>query len=224
MIVFWLFFVAFTSPTPVIEAWYLPNQEVRQKGMHQYLLQHYGSEHPQTLKAKMVVVHWTGGSTAKSAWNTFASSALGGRSDIQNGGDVNVSAHYLIDRDGTIFQLLPEDHFARHCIGVNHIAIGIENVGGTPSTPLTDVQLDANVVLIKDLKHRLGIDLVIGHYEIKNFEQHPYFVETNPKYRSIKVDPGETFMDELRVRIGTNQKNHLVEPLLEDGQSNQPLE
>ena len=223
MIVFLSIFFAFAEPQLLVQQWMLPNQEVRQQGMQKYLVQHYGAQPPKVLEAKMVVVHWTGGETAKSAWNTFASSALGGRSDIKSGGDVNVSAHYLVDRDGTIFQLLPEDHFARHCIGVNHISIGIENVGGTSSTPLTTQQLDSNVALIKDLKQRHQIDVVIGHHEIKDFEEHPYFVETNPKYRSVKVDPGESFMDELRSRLDTSQKNRQGEPLPEDDPSN-PLQ
>lgn len=42
---------------------------------------------------------------------------------------LNVSTQFLVDRDGTIFRLLPDTTFARHVIGLNHLAIGIENIG-----------------------------------------------------------------------------------------------
>ena len=61
--------------------------------------------------------------------------------------------------------------------------------------PLTEAQVDANVRLIQDLQTRHPIDLVIGHYESLDFEDHPYFVEQDPTYRSIKSDPGPDFMD-----------------------------
>ena len=80
--------------------------------------------------------------------------------------------------------------------------------------------MDSNVALIKDLQQRHQIDVIIGHHEIKSFEEHPYFVESNPKYRSVKVDPGESFMGELRSRLDSSQKNHLSTPLPEDGLNN----
>lgn len=195
--------VPLQDETVAINPWYLRDLELRQKGMHQYFLTHFGPNPPLTLEPKMVVIHWTAVPSAQSTWNTFASATLGGRKDIRAAGDVNVGAHFLVDRDGTIHQLLPENHFARHCIGVNHIAIGIENVGGTPEFPLTEEQLNANVMLIRDLQTRHEIDVVVGHYEIRHFESHPYFQELNPKYRSIKSDPGEMFMQQLRVKMVT---------------------
>ena len=42
---------------------------------------------------------------------------------------LNVSSHYLVDRDGTIYQLTPETILNRHAIGVNWCSIGIENIG-----------------------------------------------------------------------------------------------
>ena len=43
---------------------------------------------------------------------------------------------------------------ARHVIGLNHCAIGIENVGGTIDTPLTKKQLKANIKLVNYLKQQ----------------------------------------------------------------------
>lgn len=202
-----------------IHPWFLRDLEVRQQGMQQYLLNHYGPNPPRTLEPKMVVIHWTAVPSAQSTWNTFAAATLRGRKDIRSAGDVNVGAHFLVDRDGTIHQLLPEDHFARHCIGVNHISIGIENVGGTEEYPLTDEQLQANVLLIQDLRTRHEIDVVLGHYEIRHFESHPYFRELNAKYRSIKVDPGESFMQQLRERMVTVESPNSTKSSLDSGPS-----
>lgn len=203
VVVFWtlLTTAAFGGEHLSIQSWWLRDLDVRQQGMQEYLKVHYGPNPPRELIPRMVVVHWTGATTAKSTWNTFGSATLKGRRDIQSAGDVNVSAHFLVDQDGTIYQLLPENHFARHCIGVNHLAIGIENVGGTKSLPLTSEQVAANAALIRDLRTRHEIDVVIGHYEIKDFETHPFFVEQDPTYRSIKTDPGLDFMQRLRAEM-----------------------
>ena len=196
------------SELRTIQDWLLPNSEERADGMRLYLRQHFGANAPTELKPKMVVLHWTGVSTAKSTWYTFAGAALGGRLDIKGAGDVNVSAHYLIDRDGTIYRLVPETEFARHCIGFNHIAIGVENVGGTDGHPLTTAQVAANVWLIKDLQTRYPIELVIGHHESKELEHHPYFVEQDSTYRSIKRDPGDDFMEAVRIELALSTPSY----------------
>ena len=184
-----------------IEEWLLPNQEDRQRGMERYLRVHHGKEAPKNLSPQMVVVHWTGSSTATSTWHTFASATLSGRRDIQSSGSVNVSAHYLVERDGTVHQLLPTTAFARHCIGFNHVAIGIENVGGNKTHPLTEAQVHSNSLLIQHLMTEYSIQLVIGHYESMDFEDHTLFQERDPNYRSIKGDPGEDFMEALRIEL-----------------------
>ncbi len=198
---------AFTSTssaladTPIVNEWLLPNNIERQTGMHEYLLAHYGENVPTKLEPKAIVLHWTGVSTAKSTWYTFAGATLSGRASLSNGGQVNVSTHFLIDRDGTIFQLLPENSYARHCIGFNHTAIGIENVGGTASHPLTTAQVEANAWLIQDLSSRYPIELVIGHNEAQDYESHLLFRELDQTYRSVKNDPGEDFMEAVRTSL-----------------------
>jgi len=88
---------------------------------------------------------------------------------------------------------------ARHVIGLNHCAIGIENVGGTEETPLTGEQLRSNVRLIKYLKKKYpAILYVIGHYEYTLFEEHPLWLEKDKTYRTTKTDPGIDFMTSIR--------------------------
>ena len=66
---------------------------------------------------------------------------------LVRGGRVNVSAHYLVARNGTIYRLMPDNWMARHCIGLNYDSIGIENVGGGKHGKLTRKQLEANVAV-----------------------------------------------------------------------------
>ena len=60
-----------------------------------------------------------------------------------------------------------------------------------------------------------SIQLVIGHYESKDFEDHALFRETDPNYRSIKGDPGEDFMEALRIELTMS--------MLEDGDTTTQL-
>ena len=107
----------------------------------------------------------------------------------------------MVDRDGTIYELLPPTRIARHCIGLNHIAIGIENVGDGTKYPITAEQVKANVNLIKALANKYPITHLIGHHEHNAMETHPYFQELNPKYRTTKIDPGNEIMTQIRAGL-----------------------
>lgn len=152
------------------------------------------------ISPKMIVVHWTAIPSLEKSYLAFKDSRLpGSRQDITNASSLNVSAQFLVDQDGTIYSLLPETTMARHVIGLNHCAIGIENVGGTANKPLTKKQLKSNIQLITYLKNKYpDIDYLIGHYEYTLFEEHPLWLEIDAKYRTQKTDPGETFMEGLR--------------------------
>lgn len=148
----------------------------------------------------MVVVHWTANNSVQATFNTFNPVLLPGRPELTKASSLNVSSQYVIDRDGTIYQFLPDTVFARHTIGLNYCAIGIENIGGD-KYPLTDAQLKANETLIRQLKNKYPIDFVIGHHEYKAFRNTKYWKETDPKYITSKSDPGDAFMMRLRERL-----------------------
>ena len=193
-----------TKNDVVIVPWLLPNEPERQELTKEYLKKHCGvecqkeGEYTVHMNPKAVVIHWTAGSSAKSAWNTFASATLRGRKDIRSGGSVNVSSQFLIDRDGTIYQLLDSTRVARHCIGLNHLSIGIENVGDGKKYPLTAAQISSNIVLIRHLHAQYPITHLIGHHEHNQMRGHEYFIEKDPKYKSYKPDPGDAIMKQLR--------------------------
>ena len=121
-----------------------------------YLDEHYGiQQNTPVITPRMVVVHWTEIATLEKSFEAFYSTTLpDSRPEIAGASSLNVSAHYLVDQDGTIYHLMPDTIMARHVIGLNHCAIGIENVGGTPDKPLTEAQLKANIQLIKQTETR----------------------------------------------------------------------
>jgi len=150
----------------------------------------------------VIILHYTGGGSAKQTRAYFDNIKIeAARTDLARHGAVNVSSHYLVDRDGTIYKLQPETRFARHCIGVNHIAIGIENVGDGDKYPLTDAQVAADAALVRDLAARFKITHLLGHYEVMSFRKHPYYVERDATYKNEKPDPGEAFMARVRERV-----------------------
>jgi len=165
-----------------------------------YLETRYGlHQEDARINPRMVVLHWTAIPTLEASFDAFNPSRLpAARGDISSAGALNVSAHYLVDRDGTIYQLMPDTLMARHTIGLNHCAIGIENVGGTPETPLTPQQLRANSWLVRNLAARYPIRYLIGHYEYTAFEGHPLWLENDSAYRTEKTDPGRDFMKKIR--------------------------
>lgn len=148
---------------------------------------------------KMIVLHWTAIPTFEGSYDAFYDSTLPSwRPDIKNVSGLNVSTHFLVDKDGSIYSLMPENHMGRHVIGLNHCAIGIENVGGTEESPLTHKQLKVNIKLVKYLAKKYSIDFLIGHYEYTNFEGHPLWLEVDKGYRTTKIDPGKDFMTKVR--------------------------
>ncbi|MFT5585883.1 MAG: N-acetylmuramoyl-L-alanine amidase [Cognaticolwellia sp.] len=147
---------------------------------------------------KMVVLHWTGGRSFSGAFNTFDPVRLAGRPKLAGAGDLNVSAQFLVDQDGTIHQLLPETTMARHVIGLNHVSIGVENVGGAEGVPLTQAQAAANIALVCWLSTQHDLSHLIGHHEYRLMEGSALFDEVDPRYRTAKIDPGDAFMAQVR--------------------------
>jgi N-acetyl-anhydromuramyl-L-alanine amidase AmpD len=109
----------------------------------------------------------------------------------------------MVERDGTIHQLMPLDFMARHVIGLNYSSIGIENVGGEEGADnLSDAQLKANIYLVNYLKKRFdSIEYLVGHYEYRCFESHPLWLELDDTYRTKKNDPHPNFMEKLSAKI-----------------------
>ena len=154
-----------------------------------------------TIVPKIIVLHYVGGGTLKSSFNYFNNIRIeNGREYNKKQSQLNVSAHYLVDRDGEIYQLLSDTLFARHTIGLNYCAIGVENIGGKDN-PLTEKQIIANAKLVRYLKSKYPIEYVIGHSEYGKFRKSKLWKETSATYFTGKEDPGIAFMQKVRINI-----------------------
>ncbi len=174
----------------------------------EYIKRHYGKDVQDiTIVPRIIVLHWTAVPTFEGSYRAFVGTTLEGRDDIASAGALNVGIQFLVDRDGTIYRLQPETWFARHVIGLNFNAIGVENVGGAgDAADLTQAQVDANIRLVRYLARKYRtIQYLIGHYEYRDFEGHPLWLEKDTGYRTAKTDPGPAFMAAVRAAV-TNLK------------------
>ena len=128
-------------------------------------------------RADIIVLHYTTEESAEKSLRTLRTANSQGP----------VGVHYLIGRDGKLFQLVRDSERAWHAGGgrwgnitdVNSASIGIE-LDNSGHDPFPDVQIDKLIVLLDDLTRRLGIPRrqVIGHEDMAP---------------GRKIDPGPLF-------------------------------
>ncbi|ASQ44657.1 N-acetylmuramoyl-L-alanine amidase [Legionella clemsonensis] len=175
----------------------------------QYQLTHYGIDSQSIeIEPKMIVLHWTCIPTFEATFRIFNPAVFPQSSPRlkELPGNLNVSSHFVVDRDGTIYQLMPENWMARHVIGLNHYAIGIENIGGVNSIDdLTEAQVKANAFLVCHLKKKYpAISHVIGHRDYLNFKHTALWLERDPNYQTDKDDPGPVFVEKVKRLVEQN--------------------
>ncbi|MBB4859878.1 N-acetylmuramoyl-L-alanine amidase [Novosphingobium chloroacetimidivorans] len=131
------------------------------------------------LPISMVVLHYTGMRTSGEALARLCDPSS------------QVSAHYMIEEDGTVINLVPEDKRAWHAgksywrgvTDINSASIGIELVNPGHEfgyRPFPEPQMDALLPLLADMMDRHDIPRanVVGHSDVAP---------------ARKVDPGEYF-------------------------------
>jgi N-acetylmuramoyl-L-alanine amidase len=131
------------------------------------------------LPVSMIVLHYTGMPDAEGALNRLRSPYA------------KVSAHYLVDEKGEVFQLVDEEKRAWHSgrsywrgiTDVNSASVGIEIVNPGHEfgyRPFPDEQIASVIPLVADIKERHGIGRgnVVGHSDVAP---------------ARKEDPGELF-------------------------------
>ena len=178
----------------------------REKMTKEYIQKHYGLEvRDIKIEPIVIVLHWTAVMDFEKSFKRLNQEELySDRGDIVNAGKLNVSAHYLVKRDGTIYQLMPDNIMARHTIGINYSSIGIENIGGenNEKEDLTPAQLSANIKLVKYLKAKYPkIEFLIGHHEYQQMQKTGVWLEKDKNYRTQKIDPGKKFMQSVRESV-----------------------
>ncbi len=130
-------------------------------------------------KPSLIILHYTGMETAKGALDRLTSA------------DSEVSAHYTVDEDGTIYRHVEEEHRAWHAgysfwqgeTDINAHSIGIEIVNPGHEwgyRPFTGHQMKSLTDLCKDIMARHGIEdeSVLAHSDVAP---------------ARKDDPGEYF-------------------------------
>jgi beta-N-acetylhexosaminidase len=174
----------------------IPFGAKRKREMAAYSKRHYGTRTWHLRHPKVIVEHYTDGTTFSGAWNTFAANTA------HDGELPGVCAHFIVDRDGTIYQLVPLGIRCRHAIGMNWTAIGIEHVGTSDKMVLGDhAQMRSSLRLTLWLMHTYGINIgnVIGHAETL---QSPYHHELYPSWRClVHADFPHWAMHDYRQRL-----------------------
>jgi beta-N-acetylhexosaminidase len=132
--------------------------------MAAYARRHYGLNTYRLIDPHVIVIHYTETPDFQSTFNTFAPDVP----DPELHELPNTCAHFVIDKDGTIHQLVPVGIMCRHTVGLNWTAIGIEHVGDSDAEVLGDhAQMRASLRLASWLRCRFHISIanVIGHNE-----------------------------------------------------------
>ncbi len=157
------------------------------------------------LPVSMIVLHYTGMESAQAALDRLTDPAA------------EVSAHYLIEEDGTIHRLVPEEKRAWHAgkshwrgiTDVNSASIGIELVNPGHEfgyREFAPAQIEALIPLMQEIKERHDITRgnIVGHSDIAP---------------TRKQDPGELFpwgqLARVRLALPRPTRN-LMDPLWSD--------
>jgi beta-N-acetylhexosaminidase len=149
---------------PAIHQWRIPFPQQRKNEMRAYARRHYGIDSYTLANPKVIVEHVAVASSAAATRNVFVPD----RADPELHELPGVCSHFVVDRDGTIYQLVSLKIMCRHTVGLNYTAIGIEHAGFKDGDVLNNQrQLNASLRLTAWLKCRYGIRLsnVIGHNE-----------------------------------------------------------
>jgi N-acetylmuramoyl-L-alanine amidase len=131
-----------------------------------YVHRHYSSFMKPTwrlVNPHVIVIHYTDASYS-STYSTFATDVP----DSELHELPATSAHFVVDTSGTIHQLVSVGTMARHTVGLNWTALGIEHVGFSDAQVLGDhAQITASLQLVHWLRCRFHIPIrnVIGHAE-----------------------------------------------------------
>ncbi len=142
----------------------IPFPPRRERETRSYAIRHYGLHSFRLRNPKVIVEHFTETSSFGPVCNTFADDVP----DVELHELPQVCAHFVIDRRGRIYELVPPNLICRHTVGLNWTAIGIEHVGMSDAPGAGRPPRAARVAaLTRWLQQRYGILTrnVIGHAE-----------------------------------------------------------
>ena len=121
--------------------------------MRRYARRHYGIDDFRLTDPRVIVLHLSVTDTARAVFNTFAPN----HPDPELHELPNVCAHYVIAKNGQIFQLVSLRLMCRHTVGLNYTSVGIEHVGRSEAGVFARRrQLRASLALVAWLRNRYG--------------------------------------------------------------------
>jgi N-acetylmuramoyl-L-alanine amidase len=188
-----------TAARPAIFQRPIPFAAKRRAEMRAYARRHYDIDDFHLRDPKVIVEHYTVTDTFQAAYATFANDVP----DVELHELPGTCAHFIVDKDGTIYQLVSLTITCRHTVGLNWTAFGIEQVGRTAREILNrPAQYGAVVRLTSWLRCRYGIALrnVIGHNESLSSPYHHENVAA--LRRQTHGDWTHTEMTPVRARLG----------------------
>ena len=176
----------------------IPYGAERRAEMADYAERHYGIHDFRLREPKVIVEHYTVTSSFAPVFDYFSRN----EPDPELRELPGVCSHYVIDRDGTIYRLVPTSIMCRHTVGLNYTAIGIEHVGQSDAQVMGNrAQLAASLRLTRALQGRFGIATrnVIGHNENR---ESPFHRERVVRLRTqTHADFPRAVMDGYRRRL-----------------------
>ena len=155
---------AAAAPRPEIVKSKIPFPRRRRLEMRRYSRRHYGDPSYKLREVDTIVEHYTANTSYSATFNTFAADTP----DPELGELPGTCAHFVIDTDGTIHQLVSLRLRCRHTVGLNDRSIGIEHVATSDAGVLGNRRmLRSSLKLTRWLQARCGVRdrYVIGHSE-----------------------------------------------------------
>jgi beta-N-acetylhexosaminidase len=164
------------TKAPRIRQWRIPFGPTRKRDARRYAKRHYGIDDHRLVDPRVIVLHLSVTDTAQAVFDTFAPN----RPDAELGELPGVCTHYVVAKNGFIFQLVSRRLMCRHTVGLNYTSFGIEHVGRSEVGVFARrPQLQASLRLVAWLQDRYGIRTrnVIGHNESLGSPYHRERVE-----------------------------------------------
>jgi Zinc carboxypeptidase/N-acetylmuramoyl-L-alanine amidase len=163
--------VARALAPPRVRSRPIPYGASRKREMAAYARRHYGIDDWRLRRPRVIVQHFTANDSFDATYNTFAPD----RPDPEFGELPGVCAHYVIDRDGAIYQLVSTRIMCRHTVGLNWTAIGIEHVGRSDGQVMGNRRQRRSSLLLTRMlqgRYRVRTRNVIGHNENRSSPYH----------------------------------------------------
>lgn len=187
---------------PTIIKKFIPFGATRKQEMSAYSKRHYGTAGYKLTHPRVIVEHVTVTDTFQATYNTFAPDVA----DPELHELPNVCSHFVIGKDGRIYQLVPLSIRCRHTVGLNDRAFGIEHVGQTDADILGNRrQLTASLRLTAWLRCRydIGVRNVIGHAESLSSKYHHENVVKlqSQTHGDMKKASMQVYRRKLRARV-----------------------